>query len=66
MYEGIELKKLIIGIIVLFAFWLVSPFFGINTSYVIPYVIEWSTKFILPWLVLYWIIRLVKAFEKNK
>ena len=59
------MKKLIIGIIVLFALWLVLPFFGINTSYIIPYVIEWSTKFILPWLVLYWIVRLVKAFEKN-
>ncbi|TWI58011.1 hypothetical protein [Halalkalibacter nanhaiisediminis] len=60
------MKKLIIGIIVLFALWFVLPFFGINTSYIIPYVIEWSTKFILPWLVLYWLVRLVKAFEKNK
>jgi len=58
------MKKLIIGIIVLFALWLILPFIGIDTSYVIPNVIEWATKFILPWIILYWIIRLVKRLEK--
>ena len=61
-----KMKNLIIGIIVLFALWLILRFIGINTSYVIPDLIEWATKFILPWILLYWIIRLVKGLEKNK
>ncbi|MGE7921261.1 hypothetical protein ACQKM9_20320 [Viridibacillus sp. NPDC093762] len=60
------MKNLIICIIVLFALWLILPFIGINTSYVIPNLIEWATKFILPWILLYWIIRLVNGLEKNK
>ena len=61
-----KMKNLIIGIIVLFVLSLILPFIGINTSYVIPNLIEWATKFILPWILLYWIIRLVKSLEKNK
>ena len=60
------MKNLFIGIIVLFVLWLILPFIGINTSYVIPNLIEWATKFILPWIILYWIIRLVKCLEKSK
>ena len=60
------MKKVIIGIIVLFALWLLLPLIGINSSNLIPHVIEWATKFILPWIILYWIIRLVKCLEKNK
>jgi len=60
------MKNLIYGIIVLFALWLILPFFSINTTYLIPNLIEWATKFILPWILLYWIIRLVKGLEKNK
>ena len=58
--------KIIIGIIILIALWLILCFFKINTSYVIPNLIEWATKFILPWITLYWIIRLVKSIEKIK
>ena len=58
------MKNLIIGIIVLLVLWLILPLFNINSSYLIPNVIEWATKFILPWIVLYWIIRLIKNLEK--
>ncbi|MDQ0884808.1 hypothetical protein ABIE66_004817 [Peribacillus sp. B2I2] len=58
------MKNLIIGIIVLLVLWLILPLFNINSSYLIPNVIEWATKFILPWIVLYWIIRLTKNLEK--
>ncbi|KKE78790.1 hypothetical protein DTX80_08640 [Bacilli bacterium] len=60
------MKNLIIAFIVLFALWLILPFFGINTSFIILHVIEWSTKFIFPWIILYWIIRLFKVLEKGK
>ncbi|WP_169907782.1 hypothetical protein [Priestia abyssalis] len=56
------MKNLIIGIIVLLILWLIPQF--INAS-VIPIVIEWATKFILPWIILYWFIRLVKNLEKK-
>ncbi|MEY9869360.1 hypothetical protein ABIE66_004739 [Peribacillus sp. B2I2] len=58
------MKNLIIGIIVLLVLWLILPLFNINSSYLIPNVIEWATKFILPWIVLYWIIRFTKNLEK--
>ncbi len=58
------MKNLIIGIIVLVVLWLILPLFNINSSYLIPNVIEWATKFILPWIVLYWFIRLIRNLEK--
>ncbi|MET3321359.1 UNVERIFIED_ORG: hypothetical protein ABIC97_004462 [Peribacillus simplex] len=58
------MKNLIIGIIVLLVLWLILPLFNINSSYLIPNVIEWATKFILPWIVLYWFIRLIRNLEK--
>ncbi|MET3322360.1 UNVERIFIED_ORG: hypothetical protein ABIC97_005496 [Peribacillus simplex] len=58
------MKNLIISIIVLLVLWLVLPLFNINSSYLIPNVIEWATKFILPWIVLYWFIRLIRNLEK--
>ncbi len=60
------MKNLIIGILILAALWFTLPFIGINAPSVLPNLIEWATKFILPWIVLYWIIRLVKCLEKNK
>ncbi|MBD1224710.1 hypothetical protein [Virgibacillus halodenitrificans] len=43
---------------------LVLELLGINTA-IIPAVIEWTTTFILPWIGLYWLIRLVKSLEKR-
>lgn len=60
------MKKVIIGIVVLFALWILLPLMGINSSILIPNVIEWATKFILPWILLYWIIRFIKKLEKNQ
>lgn len=60
------MKNLIIGIIVLIVLWLTLSLININVSAVIPNAIEWATKFILPWILLYWIIRFVKSVEKNK
>lgn len=60
-----KMKNIIIGIIVFFALWFILPFIGFTRD-VLPNVIEWATKFILPWIILYWIIRLVKVLEKSK
>ena len=61
--EGKLLKKVIIGIAVLLGLWLILDLANINASYVIPNLVEWFTKFILPWIFLYWFIRLVKNNE---
>ena len=60
------MKNMIIGIIVLFALWLLLQLIGIESSNIIPHIIEWATKFILPWIFLYWIIRFIKNSEKNQ
>lgn len=59
------MKIIIIAILAFLALWLILPVFGIASSDVIPNIIEWITKFILPWIILYWVIRLVKALEKS-
>ncbi|GIN86274.1 hypothetical protein J6TS2_26600 [Heyndrickxia sporothermodurans] len=59
------MRNLIIGIISVIAIWFILNLFGINSTYVIPNSVEWATKFILPWIILYWLIRLVKNLEKN-
>ncbi|TGB03586.1 hypothetical protein [Halobacillus salinus] len=41
---------------------------GINTTYVFIALlgaVEWATQFILPWIVLYWVIRLIKSYESK-
>ena len=58
------MKNLIIASIVLFALFVVLPFFGINI-WSFSYEVEWATKYILPWIILYWFIRLVKSLENN-
>ncbi|MBG9587480.1 hypothetical protein ABE26_10575 [Cytobacillus firmus] len=63
--EGMLMRNLIIGIILIFAIWVIPPFIGINTSYIVPDLIEWATKFILPWIILYWLIRLIKNSENK-
>ncbi|SFL70620.1 hypothetical protein SAMN04487943_103201 [Gracilibacillus orientalis] len=62
------MKKLLIVIIVLLALFLILPVVGINIFplFWILGLIEWSTKFILPWIVLYWLIKLVITLEKDK
>ncbi|WLR56719.1 hypothetical protein LC048_07490 [Mesobacillus subterraneus] len=59
-------KNVIMGIGIILALWLILELAGINSSYVIPNVVEWTIKFILPWIFLYWLIRLTKSLEKHR
>ena len=52
------MDKWIYAIVGLFLLWVIFP-------HVVPQGIEWVTKFILPWIILYWIIRLVKNIENR-
>ena len=60
------MKKVIVGIIVLFVLSLLLQLIDINVSILNFPVIEWATKFILPWILLYWIVRFIKNSEKNR
>lgn len=66
-YEQINesVANAIITIVILLALWFALDLVGVETSYVVPKIIEWATKFILPWIVLYWFIRLIKSLEKR-
>lgn len=55
--------KILIGLVTFFSIWLILGALGINIPYVVPKVIEWSTKFILPWIFLYLLFRLIKTLE---
>ena len=57
------MKKVIVGIILLFVLTLLLHLIGISVSILYSPVIEWATKFILPWILLYWIIRFIKNSE---
>ena len=54
------MKDLLSAFVVIIALLLLLPFLGVNTGIFFE-MIEWSTKFILPWLGLYWLVRLVKT-----
>lgn len=45
--------------------WLIFELIGVNMPYIVPSLLEWITQFILPWIILYWLIRLVKGIEKR-
>lgn len=34
--------------------------------FIIFSLIEWATKFILPWIALYWVVRVIKLFEGKR
>jgi len=54
---------MIAGFIIL-ALSLVVTFFGYSFITLFSY-IEWMTKFLLPWLVLYWLVRAIKVLERR-
>lgn len=54
----------IIGGAVLVVLFIILPFFNIE-SFFLFVLIEWITKFVLPWIALYWLNRGVKALEKK-
>ncbi|WP_227940387.1 hypothetical protein [Alkalihalobacillus deserti] len=58
-------KYFIIGASSIFVVLFVLQSFGYN-FFIIISLIEWTTKFIFPWIVLYWLIRAIKTLEKRK
>ncbi len=65
-------KDIILSALFVIILFYTLPYFGIDTfSIMIVFIgaiieaIEWLTKFVLPWIVLYWIIRLIKNFETS-
>lgn len=54
------MKNLLNIVFVLIAIVLLLILLGVNFNSVFR-IIEWSTKFILPWLGLYWLVELVKT-----
>lgn len=60
------MRNFIIAIVALFLIWGIPSFYGYDALSIMFNVLEWSTKFILPWVMLYWVIRLVKILDKSK
>jgi hypothetical protein len=57
------LKDLLTAFIVIIALLFLLPLLGVSTNIFFE-MIEWSTKFILPWLGLYWFVELVKTLDQ--
>ena len=49
---------------IIVVFLTVLNFFGYQIS-IIFRLIEWATKFVLPWLALYWLVRAIKVLDKK-
>lgn len=57
------MKNMIVAITIFLVILIILPFFDVNAHYLLTNTVEWFTKFVLPWIMLYWIIRLVKILE---
>ena len=57
------MKDLLSIVFVLIAIVLLLILVGENFGSVFG-IVEWSTKFILPWLGLYWLVKMVKALDE--
>ncbi|PEE25520.1 hypothetical protein CON95_02785 [Bacillus toyonensis] len=55
----------LIIILILLINYLLLPIFNINTAGLLPRLLSIVTTCILPWIFLYWFIRLVKAVESK-
>ncbi|PGC70748.1 hypothetical protein COM21_02770 [Bacillus toyonensis] len=55
----------LIIILTLLINYLLLPIFNINTAGLLPRLLSIVTTYILPWIFLYWFIRLVKAVESK-
>ncbi|MGE7881031.1 hypothetical protein [Bacillus sp. NPDC094077] len=53
----------LIIILIILINYLLLPIFNINTAGLLPRLLGIVTTYILPWIFLYWLIRLVKAIE---
>ncbi|MYL33607.1 hypothetical protein GLW08_12310 [Pontibacillus yanchengensis] len=56
-------KKITIGIFILIVISIILEVIGVNISVLLPIMIQWATKFVLPWIFLYWFVRFVRAKE---
>ena len=65
--SGISKSKIniITAVVILIVLWFSLDFLGISVSFLVPGLIEWATKFILPWVLLYWFVRLIKVLERR-
>ncbi|EJS72502.1 hypothetical protein [Bacillus cereus] len=55
----------LIIILIILINYLLLPIFNINTAGLFPRLLGIVTTYILPWIFLYWLIRLVKAIESK-
>ncbi|EEL49409.1 hypothetical protein bcere0022_32960 [Bacillus cereus Rock3-44] len=61
-----KLNQTFLVIILIIAInYLLLPIFNINSAGLLPHVIHVATTYVLPWIFLYWLIRLVKAIESK-
>lgn len=61
-----KLNQTFLVIILIIAInYLLLPIFNINSAGVLPHIVRVATTYILPWIFLYWLIRLVKAIESK-
>ncbi|WP_368505133.1 hypothetical protein AB3N04_05660 [Alkalihalophilus sp. As8PL] len=58
-------KYSIIGVSSIFVLFLLLQSFGYH-FFIVFSLIEWLTKFVLPWIILYWLIRAIKIIEKRR
>ncbi|SFJ29866.1 hypothetical protein SAMN04487936_101583 [Halobacillus dabanensis] len=61
-------KDIILGLIFIVVLYITLPYFGIDSFSVVLAlisIVEWGTKYILPWIVLYWGVRLIKRLESK-
>ncbi|PGK47186.1 hypothetical protein CN907_02280 [Bacillus anthracis] len=52
-------------ILIILINYLLLPIFHINAAGILPSLLGITTTYILPWIFLYWLIRLVKAIESK-
>lgn len=57
--------NILIAVVIMLGLWFALGILGINAVYFVPRFIEWTTKFILPWVVLYWLVKLIKVLERK-
>ncbi|VDG97731.1 Uncharacterised protein [Lysinibacillus sphaericus] len=57
--------SILIAVVIVLGLWFALGILGINAFYFVPRFIEWTTKFILPWVVLYWLVKLIKVLERK-
>ncbi|MBE7102020.1 hypothetical protein FT637_02920 [Bacillus cereus] len=55
----------LIIILIILINYLLLPIFSINATGLLPRLLSIATTYILPWIFLYWLIRLVKALESK-